>query len=125
VLILFRQSMREVLQLIHPRGRFLVKLGTISVPGQVLAAVTGFCMLYVLCFVVMTLMVAATGVDLITAFSAVATCINNMGPGLGQVSVSFAGINDTAVWICAFAMILGRLEIFTVLVLLTPAFWRE
>lgn len=125
VLILFRQSMREVLQLIHPRGRFLVKLGNISVPGQVLAAVTGFCMLYVLCFVVMTLMVAATGVDLITAFSAVATCINNMGPGLGEVSVSFAGINDMAVWICAFAMILGRLEIFTVLVLLTPAFWRE
>jgi trk system potassium uptake protein TrkH len=125
VLILFRQSMREVLQLIHPRGRFLVKLGTISVPGQVLAAVTGFCMLYVLCFVVMTLMVAATGVDLITAFSAVATCINNMGPGLGEVTVTFAGINDVAVWICSLAMILGRLEIFTVLVLLTPAFWRE
>lgn len=125
IVILFRQAVREILQLIHPRGRFLVKLGTISVPGQVLAAVTGFFMLYLMSFVAMTLAVAATGVDIVTAFSAVATCINNMGPGLGEVTTTFATMNDTAVAICAFAMILGRLEVFTVLVLLTPHFWRE
>jgi trk system potassium uptake protein len=69
--------------------------------------------------------VMATGVELITAMSSVATCINNMGPALGEAASHFAGLNDTAVWILSFAMILGRLEIFTLLVLFTPAFWRE
>jgi len=114
-----------VLQLVHPRGRFLVKIGGHSVPGAVLAAVTAFCTLYVFSYVVMALALAATGVDLVTAWSAVAACINNMGPGLGVVSVHFRDLNDASVWICSFAMILGRLEVFTVLVLFTPAFWKE
>jgi trk system potassium uptake protein TrkH len=125
VMILFRQGAREVLQLIHPRGRFLVKIGGLSVPGSVLAAVTAFCTLYVFSYVVMALALAATGVDLVTAWSAVAACINNMGPGLGVVSMHFRDLSDPAVWICSFAMILGRLEVFTVLVLFTPAFWKE
>jgi len=125
VMILFRQGAREVLQLVHPRGRFLVKIGGHSVPGAVLAAVTAFCTLYVFSYVVMALALAATGVDLVTAWSAVAACINNMGPGLGVVSVHFRDLNDASVWICSFAMILGRLEVFTVLVLFTPAFWKE
>jgi len=125
VMILFRQGAREVLQLIHPRGRFLVKIGGLSVPGAVLAAVTAFCTLYVFSYVVMALALAGTGVDLVTAWSAVAVCINNMGPGLGLVSVHFRDLEDAAVWICSFAMILGRLEVFTVLVLFSPAFWKE
>ena len=125
IMILFRQGAREVLQLIHPRGRFLVKIGGLSVPGSVLAAVTAFCTLYVFSYVVMALALAATGVDLVTAWSAVAACINNMGPGLGAVSVHFRDLNDASVWVCSFAMILGRLEVFTVLVLFTPAFWKE
>jgi Trk-type K+ transport system membrane component len=64
-------------------------------------------------------------VDLITAFSAVAACINNMGPGLGLVSAHFADLNDFSIWVCSFAMVLGRLEVFTLLVLLTPQFWSE
>jgi trk system potassium uptake protein TrkH len=125
IILLFRQGMREIAQLVHPRGRFVVKLGEVTVTGAVLAAVTGFCTLYVACFTVMTLALAATGVDLLSAFSAVATCINNMGPGLGVVAMGFRDVGDVGVWICSFAMLLGRLEIFTVLVLFTAAFWRE
>jgi Trk-type K+ transport system membrane component len=73
----------------------------------------------------MYLALAATGLDLMTSFSAVAACINNLGPGLGRVGASYAGLHDPAKWILCFAMLLGRLEIFTLLVLLTPAFWRR
>lgn len=125
VVIMYRQATREILQLIHPRGRFLVKMGEVSVPGQVLAAVTGFCMLYVLCFVVLTLVVAATGHDLVTAASAVAACLTNLGPGLGEVAANYSPLNPIATLVCTFAMVLGRLEVFTVLVLLSLAFWRE
>ncbi len=125
VVILFRQGGRELLQLVHPRGRFLVKLGRTSVPGLVLAAVTGFCTLYAFSFLVMTLLLTAVGVDQVTAWSAVAACINNLGPALGAAAVHFRDLNDAAIWICSFAMILGRLEVFTVLILFTPAFWRE
>jgi Trk-type K+ transport system membrane component len=73
----------------------------------------------------MYLALAATGLDLMTAFSAVAACINNLGPGLGNVGANYADLHDPAKWILCFAMLLGRLEIFTLLVLLTPAFWRR
>ena len=66
-----------------------------------------------------------TGLDQVTAFSAVASCFNNLGPGLGDVGAHYGYINDTAKWILAFAMLLGRLEIFTLLGILTPAFWRK
>lgn len=125
IVVLFRQGLREIAQLVHPRGRFVVKLGQVTVPGAVLAAVTGFCTLYVVCFTMLTLALAATGLDLLSAFSAVATCINNMGPGLNSVTSNFREVSDTGVWICSFAMLLGRLEIFTVLVLFTPSFWRQ
>ena len=125
VVMLFKQSAREVLQLVHPRGRFVVKMGGISVTGAVLAAVTGFCTLYIFRFVLMSLLVTATGVEPITAFTAVAACLNNVGPALGHAAVTMEGLNDVAVWICSFAMILGRLEVFTLVVLFTPAFWRE
>ena len=67
----------------------------------------------------------ATGLDQVTAFSAVAACLNNLGPGLGEVSAHYAGINNSSKWLLCFAMLLGRLEIFTLLVLLTPTFWRK
>ena len=68
---------------------------------------------------------AATGLDLISAFSAVAACMNNLGPGLGEVSSNYASVTDTGKWILSFAMLLGRLELFTFLVLFTPTFWRN
>jgi trk system potassium uptake protein len=125
VQMVVRQGLREIKQLVHPKGQFLVKVGGKRVSESVVISVAGFCALYILSYVVMTLILAALGVDMITAFSAVAACINNMGPGLGLVAAHFAGLSDAAVWVCSFAMILGRLEIFTVLVLLTPAFWQD
>jgi trk system potassium uptake protein TrkH len=125
VVLLFRQGAREVLQLVHPRGRFLVKLGGLNVPGSVLAAVTGFCTFYLACYVIMSMAVSSTGVDTMTAWSAVASCLNNLGPALGGAAQNYLGMNALSTWILSFAMVLGRLEVFTLLVLLTPAFWRE
>ena len=82
-----------------------------------------FC-LYILSYVLLSLAMTATGVDLVTAFSAVTACLNNLGPGLGTVAENYAGISIAGKWILAVSMLLGRLEIFTLLVLLTPAFWQ-
>lgn len=85
----------------------------------------GFFSLDVAAFTFMYLALAATGIDLLTAFSAVAACMNNLGPGLGTVGAHYVDMHDTGIWILCFAMLLGRLEVFTLLVLLTPAFWRR
>ena len=87
-------------------------------------AVWGFFALYVATFTIMYLALAFTGLDLMTAFSAVAACINNLGPGLAMVGSNYACLGDIAKWVLCFAMLLGRLEIFTLLVLLSPSFWR-
>ncbi len=125
VQMVMRQGLREIKQLVHPKGQFLVTLGGKRVSESVVISVAGFCTLYISSYLVMTLILAASGVDIVTAFSAVAACINNMGPGLGLVASNFQALDDLSIWVCSFAMILGRLEIFTVLVLLTPQFWRE
>jgi len=125
VQMVVRQGLREIKQLVHPKGQFLVKLGGKRVSESVVISVAGFCTLYILSFLVMTLLLAASGVDIVTAFSAIAACINNMGPGLGGVAMHFRDFNDFSIWVCSFAMIFGRLEVFTVLVLLTPQFWQE
>jgi trk system potassium uptake protein TrkH len=125
VVILLRQGARELRQLVHARGRFHVKLGGLSVPGQALAAVTGFCTLYVLSYLVLTLALAATGLDFLSAWSAIGATISNTGPGLGAFGPHFRALSDAGTWICSFAMILGRLEVFTLLVLFTPTFWKE
>ncbi|MCB1567534.1 MAG: TrkH family potassium uptake protein, partial [Xanthomonadales bacterium] len=120
-----RQSLREVKQLVHPKGQFIVKMAGRRVPEHIVLAVSGFCTLYVLCFALVTVALTMTGVDIITAFAAAASSINNLGPGLGEISVHFGTMPAPAVWICSFAMMLGRLEVFPVLVLFTPMFWRE
>lgn len=123
--LLYKQGGREINRLFHPHAHLPVRVGKKVMPERVVESVWGFFSLYVASFVVMMLLLMATGQDLITAFSAVAASINNMGAGLGSVSANFGGMTDFAKWVCSFAMILGRLEIFTVLVLLTPAFWRS
>lgn len=125
VQMVVRQGLREIRQLVHPKGQFVVKLGGKRVSESVIISVAGFCTLYVLSFLVMTLALTASGVEILTAFSAVAACINNLGPGLGGVASSFKDMADFPIWICSFAMVLGRLEVFTLLVLLTPQFWTE
>ncbi|MDQ2696613.1 MAG: TrkH family potassium uptake protein [Pseudomonadota bacterium] len=125
ILLLYKQGKREILRLVHPAAQVPVRIGSKVLPERVVSAVWGFFALYIACFTVMMLVLMATGLDQITAFSAVAACINNLGPGLGEASVNFAQINAPAKWVLCFAMLLGRLEIFTLLVLLTPAFWRR
>jgi trk system potassium uptake protein TrkH len=124
-LLLIKQGLREIFRLIHPAAHIPVKVGNKPLSEKVVNAVWGFFALYVASFAVMMLLIMMTGLDQITAFSAVAACINNLGPGLGEVGAHYGDINPTAKWILCFAMLLGRLEIFTLLVLLTPMFWRK
>lgn len=125
VLLLFKQGRRELVQLVHPNARIAVKIGGKALDDRVVQGVWGFFATYVLCFIVGMLLLMAAGLDQITAFSAMAACINNLGPGLGEVAANFRTIDDFSKWVLSVAMLLGRLEIFTLLVLLTPDFWRR
>jgi len=124
-LLLIKQGLREITRLVHPSAQIPVRIGDKVVTSRVVDAVWGFFALYVASFTVMYLALAATGLDLLTAFSAVAASINNLGPGLAGAGAHYADLPDIAKWILGFAMLLGRLEIFTLLVLLSPAFWRK
>ena len=125
--ILFKQIFRELLRVIHPRLYNPVKLAGQPVENSVVFAVLAFAFVYVSCIVLMTLVLAGSGLDVVTAFSAVVVCINNTGPGLNQVgpATTFEVLNDFQTWVLTFAMVLGRLELMTLLVVLTPAFWRK
>lgn len=124
-LLLVKQGGREIFKLIHPNAQSSIKIGRKPIPENIIDGVWGFFALYVATFTVLMLLVMLTGLNHVTAFSAVAACINNLGPGLGDVGTNYAGINSTAKWILCFAMLLGRLEIFTILVLITPEFWKK
>ena len=125
ILLIFKQGFREVQRLIHPKAVIPVKLGRNPVPDRVIESVWGFFAVYVMAFMLMLLALLGTGLDIITAFSAVGACINNLGPGLANVSETYEHLPSTAKWILCIAMLLGRLEIFTLLVLFTPMFWRR
>ena len=125
IVLLFKQGMREIRRLVHPNAIIHIKLGDRPVDESIINAVWGFFASYVAVFAIMMLILMATGLDQVTAFSAMAACMNNLGPGLGDVSAHYGDINNVAKWILCIAMLLGRLEIFTLLVLLTPTFWRR
>ena len=126
VLLVYRQGIHEIKRLIHPTGVFPVKLDDRPVPSDEMQAVWGFFALYGLTFVVMLLLILMVGnLDFLSAFSAVAACLNNLGPGLGDVAGNYHAVSPAGKWLLSVTMILGRLEIFTLLVLLTPTFWRR
>lgn len=125
VILLIRQGLRELKRLVHPNAIIPVKMGKRVVDARVIDAVWGFFAAYVGIFAVLLVLVMATGLSPLTAFSAVAACLNNLGPGLGAVASNMASVPDPAKWSLILAMLLGRLEIFTLLVLFTPAFWRK
>jgi trk system potassium uptake protein TrkH len=125
VVMLLRQGFREVKQLVHPKGQFLVKMGGKRVSESVVLSVSGFIALWMLCFVVLVLAMNLTGLDILSSFGAAAATLTNLGPGLGEVAATWSGVNYGAVWLGILGMLLGRLEVFSVLVLLTPQFWRE
>ncbi|MCL6268541.1 TrkH family potassium uptake protein [Sansalvadorimonas sp. 2012CJ34-2] len=125
ILLIFKQASRELKRLIHPNAIFTVKLGRRAVPDRVGEAVWGFVSAYIFLFIIMELALLATGLDLTTAFSTVASCLNNLGPALGEASANYQSLPATAKWVLSFAMLLGRLEIFTLVVLFSPMFWRH
>ncbi len=123
--ILGKQGIIETNQLVHPSRVQTLKLHGRAVEGRVVQSVWGFFALYVITFGVLMLLLMAAGMDQVTAFGSVATCMNNLGPGLGDTALSFATLNGFEKWVLAFAAILGRLEIYTVFALLSPSFWRS
>ncbi len=126
-ILLYKQVYRELRKLIHPNAVIPLRLGHDAVPNKVVYAVLAFLFIYVASIVSLSFVLSFTGLDVLTSFSAIVACINNTGPGLGQVgpATTYAVLNDFQVSVCTFAMLLGRLELFTLLVVLTPAFWRK
>ena len=125
--ILYQQVYREMIAIMHPNAVIPAKLGRNVVENRVILAVLVFLFVYAASIVLMTLTLTLSGLDVITAFSAAVACINNLGPGLGNVGPAntYAFFTDFQIWTCSFAMLLGRLEFFTLLVIFTPAFWRK
>ncbi|KXB29411.1 potassium transporter Trk [Dechloromonas denitrificans] len=126
-LVLYKQVYRELLRAMHPSAVYNVRIGGQVAPQPILFAVLAFAFMYMVSIASLTLLMAFTGLDIVSAFTAIVASINNTGPGLGVVgpSTTYEVLEDFQTWICIFAMLLGRLEIFTLLVVLTPAFWRK
>lgn len=124
MILLCKQGSREISKLVHPNALLPIKLGGKAVPDNVVGAVWGFLSLYILSYVLLLMLTLASGADPVTAFSAVVACLNNLGPGLGEVAQNYASISAPGKVVLTFAMLLGRLELFTLLVLFTPVFWK-
>ena len=126
-IILYKQARRELVRLLHPSMADLVKLGRGMVPNKTVFSVLGFVFLYLLTATVSTFLLLASGMDFKSAASAVVACINNAGPGLGSVgpAQNYAGLTDFQTWVCSVTMLLGRLEILSVIVVFTRSFWRK
>ncbi|HLK71572.1 MAG TPA: potassium transporter TrkG [Steroidobacteraceae bacterium] len=126
-LILFKQPLREMFTLVHPQAVSPLKIARQVVPNGVVHSVLAFLFLYLLTIAVLTFALLISGMDLTSALSAIVACINNVGPGLGRVGPAhtYAGLNDFQLWTCTIGMFLGRIEIITFAVVLTPTFWRK
>ena len=126
-LLLMKQALRELTRIAHPRAVVPVTLGGAVVPAQVMQSVLAFMLIYGFVMTVVCMLLLLSGLDLVSAATATIACVNNTGPGLGQVGPSgnYQGLSDFQTWVCSAAMLLGRLELLSVLVLFTPAFWRK
>ena len=126
-ILLFKQVHREVLKVLHPSAQIHTKLGGLAVPDKIMYAVLGFFFVYAASVVLLTFLLVASGLDVYSSFTAVVATLNNTGPGLGQVgpSTTYAVLTDFQTWTCTFSMLLGRLELFTLLAVLTPSFWHK
>ena len=124
-LVLAKQSAGEITKLIHPNAVVSIKLGKKAVNSRVAESVWGFFSIYIIVFIILFMFLLAQGNDFITSFSAVGATLNNLGPGLGDVSTNYQALSNYSKGSLCVAMLLGRLEIFTLLVLFTPAFWRK
>nr|WP_238998986.1 potassium transporter TrkG [Azospira restricta] len=126
-LLLYKQLYRELVRAMHPAAVYNVRIGSQVMPQNILFAALSFGFVYMVSIVSLTLLLSFSGLDIVSAFTAVVASVNNTGPGLGVVgpSTTYAVLTDFQTWVCSFAMLLGRLELFTLLVVLTPAFWRK
>ena len=125
VMLLVKQGYRELKRLIHPNSKIKVKIGDTAINERTLETIWGFFAIYVFVFISVMLLLMLSGLDFTTSFSAVAATINNLGPGQGDVLLNYANISDLNKWILSFSMIVGRLEIFTLLVVFIPDFWKK
>ncbi len=127
MLVLVGVAQRELRRIIHPRVVHPVALGRVAVPQDVISAVMAFMLIYGGVMVGLTMVMLASGLDVVTAFTAIIGCLNNIGPGMGKVGPSgnFGALSEFQIWVCSLAMLLGRLELLSVLVLFTPQFWRR
>lgn len=126
--VLFETAKLQMKQLIQPHGVFQPIYNKKRIDERVMTSVLSFFILFALCFSVLAVMLAATGLDYITSMSAAASALSNLGPGLGPIigpSGNYAPLNDIAKWLVAAGMLIGRLEVFTVLILFSPYFWRD
>ena len=125
VLIILQQGWREIYRLLYPNGVFLIKLHKDFVPDRIVDAVWGLFALYIATLVILIfIVITISDMDFVTAFSAVAACLANLGPGLGDVAANYQNVTPAVKWVLVVAMILGRLEIITILILLVPKYWR-
>ena len=125
LILLVKHALREIQRLIHPNGVFVIRVGKTTLPDKVLEAMWGFFAIYLACFGLMMLVLTVDGLDLLSAFAAVAACLNNLGHGFWEVGSHYDGIGTVSKWAMCVAMLLGRLEIFTLLVLFVPDFWKR
>lgn len=125
ILVLTAHTRREIMHLVHPSAVVSIKVGQKPVSDRIIQSVWGFLSIYLLTGIVISSLLLMMGMDMYTAFSAALACLTNLGPGLGEVAQGYSSLDAGAKWVLAAAMLLGRLEIFTLLVLLTPVFWRR
>jgi trk system potassium uptake protein TrkH len=127
MILLFKQARRELVLAIHPRVVNPVTLGGTVIGPQVMASVVAFMLIFVATHVVLTMLLLISGMDLVSAMSAVVGSVNNIGLALGSVGPqgSFASLNDFQTWVCTIGMLVGRLELLAVMVLFVPQFWRR
>jgi trk system potassium uptake protein TrkH len=126
-LVLVKQAGREFIKLLHPNAVNPMKIGGHVIPNNIVFSVLGFIFLYFMTLATLTFILLISGMDFISAFTAILASVNNCGPGLGTVgpASNYQGLSDFQTWTCTFGMLIGRLEIFTVLILFTPRFWRR
>jgi len=125
--LMVRQALREIMSIIHPRAYLPLKLAGQRIENHIIFAVLAFMLIWGGSVIAMTMLLAASGLDVISAFSAVIACLCNTGPGLNQVGpgTTYASLNDFQTWVCTIAMLVGRLELLTLFIVITPAFWRK
>ena len=124
VVILFKLLKKELLKIIHPTAEIPIRINQSAINEETSATLYNFFIFYILSYLALSFLLLMSGLDMITSFSAVASCINNLGPGLGDVALNYGDINIFSKYVLSFAMILGRLEIFTLLIVMTPYFWK-